>query len=215
VSIAEREVKTRFPVRIKRLERPRKEKWCQMNPSRSRSENRTWIIVLFICFGFIGTAAADKASDEGNKERIYRMYAEYKKDFPTVEDISPERAMQLWRQGRAVFLDTRKPEETAVSMLPGAITEQQFLTKPQQYSDKTVIGYCTISYRSGLFARDMAQKGIRIVNLQGGILAWIHAGGPVYDAQGRITQRVHVYGNRWDLAPERYETITFGLWGIF
>lgn len=183
-----------------------------MSPKCFRFKIHAWIIILFVCSGFIGQTEA--GSDKRSQDRVLRMYAEYKNDFPTIEDMTPEKAMQLWRQGQAVFLDTRKPQEMAVSKLPGAITKAQFLDNPHQYSDKTVVGYCTISYRSGVFARDMAREGIRIVNLQGGILAWIHAGGPVYDAQGQVTQRVHVYGKRWDLAPERYETVMFGLWGM-
>lgn len=155
--------------------------------------------------------ASETLSDDQKRKAVYRIYAGYKKDFPTVEDILPGEAMQLLNQGRLVFIDTRKPEEIAVSMLPGAITKKQFLRNPGVYRDKTVVTYCTISYRSGLFARDRSAEDIHMVNLTGGILAWIHEGGKVYDPQGRVTNRVHVFGDRWDYAPDNYETVTFNL----
>ena len=52
----------------------------------------------------------------------------------------------------------------------------------------------------------LEKAGIPVYNLRGGILAWIHAGGKVYDQTGE-TARVHVYGQEWDLAPEPYEAI--------
>jgi sodium/bile acid cotransporter 7 len=150
--------------------------------------------------------------DAEKKKVVYRMYAGYKEDFPAVRDVSPQQAMEWLDQGKVVFVDTRKPAEMAVSMLPGAFSKQDFLDHPDQYKDKTAVAYCTISYRSGLFAREMARKGISLVNLQGGILAWILEGGKVYDKSGKEVKRVHVYGDKWDYAPAGYDTVKFSLW---
>ena len=43
--------------------------------------------------------------------------------------------------------------------------------------------------------------------LRGGLLAWVHAGGKVYDKNGE-TRRIHVYGRKWNLGPRDYE----GVW---
>ncbi len=178
---------------------------------------RRWILLLFcalialLCL--VGIATGDREmSDMKKKEIVYRMYDGYKKDFPEVKDISPSQAMELMNQGRAVFVDIRKSAEMAVSTLPDAVSEQDFLNHADQYKDKTIVGYCTISYRSGVFARKMAEKGITVVNLRGGILAWILEGGKVYDESGKYVKRVHVYGDKWDYAPTGYEIIKFSLW---
>jgi sodium/bile acid cotransporter 7 len=175
--------------------------------------------ITLLFYGFISLlclphmALGDtEMSDAKKKEAVYGMYAEYKKDFPAVRDISPKQAMEWLRREKAVFVDTREPAEMAVSMLPGAVSKQDFLNHPDQYKDKTAVGYCTISYRSGLFAREMARQGVAIVNLQGGILAWILEGGRVYDESGKAVKRVHVYGDKWDYAPAGYETVKFSLW---
>ena len=169
--------------------------------------------VLVVLSGFLDIAQSDRQmSDSKKKETVYHLYVGYKNDFPDVEDISPPQAMQLLKKGEAIFVDIRKPAEMAVSMLPGAVSEQDFLSHTDQYRDKTIIGYCTISYRSGVFAREMAKERISIVNLQGGILAWTLAGGKVYDPSGREVKRIHVYGDKWDYAPAGYESIKFSLW---
>ena len=150
-------------------------------------------------------------SDADKKKTVYRMYAEYKKDFPGVEDISPHRAMELLSRSRVVFVDTRKPEEMAVSMLPEAVAETEFLKNPGRYQNKIIVAYCTISYRSGIFSRELTDRRIKIINLQGGILAWTLEGGKVYTLDKREVKRVHIYGDRWDYAPAGYETVKFSL----
>jgi len=140
---------------------------------------------------------------------VYAMYAVYRAEFfPDVPDIRPRAAMEIQAAGKAVFIDTRQPAEMAVSTLPGAITQEQFLAEPARYAGKTAIAYCTISYRSGLFARDMAAREAKIYNLAGGLLAWVLEGGKVYDAAGE-TRRLHVYGPKWDYPPQGYEAVRF------
>ena len=151
-------------------------------------------------------------SNAQKREVVYAMYADYKKDFPAVLDISPQQAMDLLKKDDVVFIDTRKPAEMKVSMLPHAITQKEFLSHPEKYAGKTVVGYCTVSYRSGVFAREMDEKGISVRNLEGGILAWTLEGGKVYDENGKETNRIHVYGKKWNYAPAGYKAVMFSLW---
>lgn len=178
---------------------------------RLRHSKIFWTIA---CTVFFTTPAPgdDNLSDTQKKEAVYAMYADYKKDFPAVTDISPQQAMAFLKKDDIVFVDTREPAEMKVSMLPHAISQDEFLEHPEKYVGKTVVVYCTISYRSGVFAREMAQKGITVGNLEGGILAWTLEGGRVYDENGAETKRLHVYGKKWNLAPAGYETVMFGLW---
>ncbi|MGA9538203.1 MAG: rhodanese-like domain-containing protein [Desulfobacterales bacterium] len=160
-----------------------------------------------------GSATGDNSlSDAQKKEVVYAMYAGYKKDFPAVKDISPQQAMALLKTDEVVFVDTRKPAEMKVSMLPHAITRNEFLNHPEKYAGKTVVGYCTVSYRSGVFAREMDEKGFSVRNLEGGILAWTLEGGKVYDENGKETNRIHVYGKKWNYAPAGYKAVMFSLW---
>lgn len=157
--------------------------------------------------GFGRPAGADDAvSDDARRARVEAMYRNYKKDFPDVQDLTPAEAMELMKAGRAAFVDVREEREQAVSMLPGAVPQKEFLQQPERYRDKVVIGYCTISYRSGKLAGQLKARGIAMLNLRGGMLAWVHAGGKLYDRDGE-TRRLHVYGRKWNLAPRGYEAL--------
>lgn len=152
--------------------------------------------------------SCDPGDDEKRREEIDGMYEDYKKrSFPEVIDVEPRLAMDLARRSEVLFVDVRTPEEQRVSTLPGAVTEGQFLGSLEQYRDRIIIGYCTISYRSGEFARKLkSEKGITMYNLRGGMLAWVHAGGEVVDPKGG-TKRIHVYGRKWNLAPSAFEAV--------
>jgi len=91
-------------------------------------------------------------------------------------------------------------------MIPGAITEKQLLDHLDQYRDKRMIVYCTISYRSGKLADKLHKEGLSITNLKGGLLGWVHAGGPLV-REGQEVRKLHVYGRKWDLAPDSIETV--------
>jgi rhodanese-related sulfurtransferase len=139
---------------------------------------------------------------------VLKMYKKYKKEFQDVEDISPTSAQTLYARGEAVFIDARTSQELIVSMLPGAVTENDLVNTPSLFRGKTVVAYCTVGYRSGLYAADMNRRGIRVLNVTGGILAWVLSGGKVYDA-GRETKRVHVYAKKWNYLPDGYEPVMF------
>ena len=148
----------------------------------------------------------ESITDGQKREQIEKMYMNYKKEFPAVQDVSPREAMHLADTGKVVFIDVRETDEQSVSRLPGAITADFYLADPEKYDDYIKIGYCTIGYRSGIFAQELGQRGIPIYNLRGGMLAWVHDGGKVYNGAAE-TKRIHVYGEEWNIVPESFETV--------
>ena len=144
--------------------------------------------------------------DEEKLRIVYEMYEDYKKSFPEVQDVTPQAAMELMKTSKVVFVDVREEEEQKVSMLPGGVTEKEFKRNLDKYRDSVVIGYCTISYRSGKLASKLRRDGIIMANLKGGMLAWVLEGGKVFDARGE-TKRIHVYAKTWNYAPEGYEAV--------
>jgi sodium/bile acid cotransporter 7 len=109
-----------------------------------------------------------------------------------------------------VLIDVRTSDEQAVSMLPGAVTEEAVSKTPAILGGKTAVTYCTVGYRSGVYAEKMDRQGIRVLNLPGGILAWVFDGGKVYH-DGKETKQVHVYGEKWNYLPDGYEAVMFGV----
>jgi rhodanese-related sulfurtransferase len=164
------------------------------------------VLVCFTVAAGLAKAMAPLANKD-RKELVQELYANYKKCFPEVPEVSPEEAMKLVQEGQAVLVDVRPAAERAVSRLPGAISKIEFMKSPPDiYRGKTVIAYDTIGYRSGLFVKKLREKGLDLANLQGGLLGWLHAGGKLYDDWGETT-RVHVYGSLWNYAPLDCETV--------
>lgn len=152
------------------------------------------------------SVSAASLNDAEKRQRVAAMYADYREDFPGIKEIDAEAAIALLSDPGVVFVDVRKPKEQAVSMIPGAITDTQFMDQLDQYRGKRVIVYCTISYRSGKLAAKLQKKGISVTNLKGGLLGWVHAGGPLAQ-QNQPVRKLHVYGRKWDLAPDTIETV--------
>lgn len=178
-------------------------------------KTKLWFGILLIFLISQVAVSEKKLSDIQKKEIVYQMYAQYKKNiFPSVKDISPHQAMEMMQSEQLIFIDTRKPAEMKISMLPNALTKEEFLKNPLKYKDLTVVGYCTISYRSGIFAKEMESEGITIHNLTGGLLAWVLEGGKVYNANGEV-KRIHVYGKKWNYPPEAYESVMFGFFNKY
>lgn len=169
----------------------------------------SFVIIILLTASSPARAGTD-LTDEEKKTIVYAMYRDYqKKDFPDVPDIHPKQAMVLVRDGKVVFVDTRSQSEMNISMLPDSISQETFLNHPEKYRDKTVITYCTISYRSGKFAQEMKKQNVPVYNLAGGILAWVLEGGKIYNKTGE-TKQIHVYGENWDYPANGYESVQFG-----
>jgi sodium/bile acid cotransporter 7 len=146
-------------------------------------------------------------SDEQKLEKIQALYTKYQRKFPEVRSISPQELQEIQHDDReAVIVDVRKPEEQAVSMIPGAITAGEFEARSEELQGNLVITYCTLGYRSGLYAQQLQRQGWEVANLAGSLLAWTHAKQELVDTDGP-TSRVHVYGKDWNFAADGYDPV--------
>ena len=110
-------------------------------------------------------------------------------------------------QAKFVVVDVRSKAEVSVSLIPGAITKAQYEKNRQRYQGRLVIPYCTVGGRSGAYARQLAKEGVKVANYEGSILKWVDAGLPVVTLDGRPTNRVHTYSDRYRI-PAKYEQVT-------
>lgn len=164
------------------------------------------VSVLIVCVVSPAPSIAETLGDAEKNRRVLALYADYREDFPGIEEIDAAAAIDLVGNPNVVFVDVREPEEQAVSMVPGAVTSEVFLAGLERFRGQRIIAYCTISYRSGKLAAKLMKKGITITNLEGGLLAWVHAGGPL-TRNGQPVDTLHVYGRKWDLAPQAIQTV--------
>ncbi len=147
--------------------------------------------ILFAQFGGIFSGSAAVA--EVNVDELLKWKAE-----------SSDGAHEI--DAQHVLVDVRAPQEYQVSMIPGAITKEQFEKNQSQYRNRTVVVYCTIGYRSGQYAKKLVSDGFSAHNFKGSILAWCHAGLPLVTMQGEPTNRVHTYSSQYKV-PAKYKAV--------
>ena len=154
----------------------------------------------------LGCGEGPLLTDIEKLSRVEEMVLALEKRFPDVETITVDEVGRLLEKDSVVLVDVREAKEQKVSMIPGAISVEEFEDDEDRYEELTVVAYCTIGHRSSEYAQQLTQRGRRVLNLSGSILAWAHAGGPLV-LNSEATRTLHVYGSNWDLAPSRFETI--------
>ncbi|RIJ34492.1 rhodanese-like domain-containing protein [Pontibacter oryzae] len=100
-----------------------------------------------------------------------------------------------------LILDTRQPEEYAVSHIAGSRFVNYDTFKLAQLNDvpkdRPVVVYCTVGYRSERVSEKLKAAGYtNVLNLYGGIFEWVNRGYPVYNSEGK-TAKVHAYSKAW------------------
>ena len=101
----------------------------------------------------------------------------------------------------ALFLDTREWKEFEVSHIQDArwagFDTFQLDRLDGIPTDRPIIVYCSVGYRSEKITRRLRKEGFsRVYNLYGGLFEWVNRGNPVFDAQGS-TEKVHAYDAFW------------------
>lgn len=155
-------------------------------------------------------ATAQSAQSASRKRRVGPHYTKarescikYTGQIPDVSTISAHELLRLKAAGqKLVLIDVRLPEEQEVSVIAGAISQDEFerADKRTQYDpnallNATIVPYCTIGFRSGLYARKLKALGYANVKNGEGIVMWTHdVGNGLVDPEGAETRRVHVYG---------------------
>lgn len=110
---------------------------------------------------------------------------------PDVEVVSPEVFQtKLAEDSTAYLLDVRKPDEFAAGHLADAHLlnwlDSDTFKEDAKDLDKaqTIYVYCRSGRRSNEVANYLAERGYRVVDMDGGILAWEKAGLPVTTDNG-------------------------------
>ena len=145
-------------------------------------------------------------SDESKRAKIEKIYQAQRNSFPRIQEITPEKLKEIGSTENVTIVDTRTPEEQEVSMLPKAITVEQFQTHPEQFRGTKVVAYCTIGVRSGMFVKSLEQGEWDAYNLIGAILGWTHVDGELTSSEGP-TMNVHIHGPGMNLVADGYKPV--------
>lgn len=173
------------------------------------------VIVLCIDIAYIGFSLYQsqaqtkpaQLNDQEKLRKVFALYHEYKKNsFAEIDDILPHNIFNFFPPEKVVFVDVRTKTEQDVSMIPHAITQDEFENDMEPYKNMVIITYCTIGDRSGKYALTLKGEELRVYNLIGGILSWVHSGREVHN-KGKDVKRVHVFDSSWNLLPAHYQAV--------
>lgn len=119
----------------------------------------------------------------------------------SVPIINVEQVLKLQAKRGFVILDTRTAREYEVSHIQNSRWVGYESFEPQKVADistdKTVIVYCSVGYRSEKVGERLQKMGFKkIFNLHGGIFQWINQGQDVFQ-NGSKTDSIHVYNHHW------------------
>lgn len=101
-----------------------------------------------------------------------------------------------------LILDTRELNEYLTSHLPGAIhfghDNPKWETLKSIDSEKEIVVYCSIGYRSEKVGEKLKKKGFnKVRNLYGSIFEWANQGHALEDPRELPTEKVHTYNKKW------------------
>ena len=125
----------------------------------------------------------------------------YSGTVPTVETWDVDSLQEAHPD--LVVLDTRSPEEYAVSHLASArlVDFEAFMSAPDDLgfdSSTPVLLYCSVGYRSERVGEELLELGFQnVFNLYGGIFQWANEDWPLVNGEGQDTDFAHGYGWPW------------------
>jgi sulfur-carrier protein adenylyltransferase/sulfurtransferase len=106
----------------------------------------------------------------------YEQFCGIRRGAPPVEEITPKELKRLLDGGgKVVLLDVREQPEYGICRIEGSklipLEELEGRASELRGGDKVVV-YCQVGSRSARAVQLLASKGIRALNLRGGIRAW-------------------------------------------
>jgi rhodanese-related sulfurtransferase len=105
------------------------------------------------------------------------------------EELTPQQADELVRDGGAQLVDVREPYEVEAGRIAGSVhIELQQLPAEAASLDRErpIVFYCRSGVRSAMAADAFAASGFDARNLDGGLEAWVAVGLPIEPSGGRV-----------------------------
>ena len=159
---------------------------------------------IFIALVFLLSCAP---SVKDNFLRIDQLSTRNHENYSAVVEIDFESVNDLIKENKAILIDVRTEKEIEISLIPGEVLKKDFQKSKNLYKNKIIIPYCTIGYRSGLYSKELISMGFNALNFRGGILSWVNSGGELVKPSGDETNKLHIYGKKWNIIPKNIQSI--------
>lgn len=100
-------------------------------------------------------------------------------------DVSVQQAADAAAAGEVLLVDVREDDEWTAGHAPGALhVPLSALADAVLPTGRPVVAVCRSGNRSGVAAAWLAQAGVDVANMAGGMQAWAAAGLPVVGPKG-------------------------------
>jgi rhodanese-related sulfurtransferase len=101
-----------------------------------------------------------------------------------------------------IYIDAREKAEYNVSHIENSVwvgyEDFDMETVKNLDKSKSIVVYCSVGYRSEKVAKKLEKAGFKTVyNLYGGMFEWYNQGLPILDNQGKPTDKIHTYNEKW------------------
>lgn len=151
-------------------------------------------------------------TNEERRRDATQLKARVKTLTSPITYLSHSRVSALHAQtAPVVLIDVREHEENVLSTIPSAIHSSQAVQHIERLQGKefNVVCFCTVGFRSGLFAKSLVPKVGNVFNYS--IMEHVWGGGTLVSPQGEQQDRVHVYHRNYiNVFPDTYNMEVFG-----
>ncbi len=164
--------------------------------------------IITTCYLLFLTSCINPRSYDNQPQIIDAMTKSIKIKFPHVTNIPAKDLMTILerKSDDNILVDSRNIREQKISMLPGAMTRNQFETIKKNFIEKNIYIYSTIGGDSSEYVNKLMNQGFKAFNLDGGTLAWAQEGF-FFDNQGEQTKKVGIENEAWNILPKEYEGV--------
>lgn len=166
-------------------------------------------LINLILLGFFALSCINPQNAANKAKSVKVMADQIAVKFPAAAQVTIEDYLSWTKvpSAKVVLVDVRPLKERKISMLPGAISIDQFKENKSQYKNYKIVAYCTIGHRSSQFAIKWSKKNYSTYNLKESLLGWAHRG-LTFIKGGKETKRAHVYEEAWNFLPKGYKGVT-------
>ena len=171
------------------------------------TRNLCIVLMAMLCVTLSCVKKPETESKVTYTQRIEQLANECFEEYPDVQRITANAFSLQNKQTKWIIVDVRSQLERDVSLIHGSLSVDEFEAQWDLFKEIPILVYCTAGCRSGAYTRMLNQKGFKAFNLQGGVLAWALEGLTFVTPNGKVTNRVHVYGEKWDALPPGYESV--------
>lgn len=174
---------------------------------------------FFICVLLIASLPGVTTVYADATKKLAEFHETIKSKFESVRHIDADQFNSMDRSQVIVF-DVREQSEYSVSRIDGAVrvspgsSYREFMKNfGERLSDKNLVFYCSVGYRSSALASRI-QRGLpqaasnRVFNLQGGLFNWHNQQRELVDSNG-TSDYIHPYDRDWGRLLEHQDLIRY------